>query len=203
MAITLDHLAERSPRVFGDYLKHARGSYTSPGRLAALEADPDVDEFARLQCLDRLRAVHHLRALIGFASELNEISERDEEVLNAELDVLRAAIGPEPSHTPVGVLPCPVTLDSLAATSANFAVPLSLLRREREPCWEALGVDEVDRGPALETQRQHSAIRLWAWIDALFANRQIDVIVAGRLQGEVSDLLVLPPPGCSDPGTPG
>lgn len=193
MAITLDHLAARSPRVFGDYLKHVRGSYTSPGRLAALGADPDVDEFARLPRLERLQAVHHLRALVGFASELNEISECDEEALNAELDKLRAAIGPEPSHTPVGVLPSPVTLDSLAATSANFAVPLSILRREREPCRELLAVDEADRVAALEVQRQHSAIRLWAWIDALFANRQIDVVVAGMLQGEVSDLLVLPP----------
>ncbi len=59
------------------------------------------------------------------------------------------------------------TLDDLAATSVHFAVPLALLRRERELAWESLEIAPKDRRAVLEEERNRSAIRLIAWLDAL------------------------------------
>lgn len=59
------------------------------------------------------------------------------------------------------------TLDDLAATSVHFEVPLALLRRERELAWEVLEIAPEDRAAVLEEERNRSALRLIAWLDAL------------------------------------
>lgn len=59
------------------------------------------------------------------------------------------------------------TLDDLAATSTRFAIPLQLLRRERELAWESLEIAPEDRHAVLEQQRRQSAVTLIAWLDAL------------------------------------
>jgi hypothetical protein len=80
------------------------------------------------------------------------------------------------------------TLDDLAATSAHFAVPLSLLRRERELSWESLEIAPEDRPAVLEEQRRQSAVRLVAWIDALDTVGLLTPENADELRYQVLDL---------------
>lgn len=80
------------------------------------------------------------------------------------------------------------TLDDLAATSAHFEVPLSLLRRERELSWESLEIAPEDRPAVLEEQRRQSAVRLVAWIDALDTVGLLTPENADELRYQVLDL---------------
>lgn len=80
------------------------------------------------------------------------------------------------------------TLDDLAATSAFFDVPLQLLRREREPVWEALGCSAEDRQAVLEDQRNLAAVRLIGWIDALAAFGLLAPDNADELRYQLLDL---------------
>lgn len=80
------------------------------------------------------------------------------------------------------------TLDDLAATSTHFAVPLALLRREREPAWESLEIAPEDRPAVLEEERNRSAIRLIAWLDALDTFGLLTSENADELRYQVLDL---------------
>lgn len=80
------------------------------------------------------------------------------------------------------------TLDDLAATSVHFAVPLALLRRERELAWESLEIAPEDRPAVLERERNTSATRLIAWIDALDTVGLLTPENADELRHQVLDL---------------
>lgn len=80
------------------------------------------------------------------------------------------------------------TLDNLAATSVHFAVPLQLLRRERELAWDSLEIAAEDRPAVLEEQRRQSADRLVAWIDALGTFGLLTPDNADELRYQVLDL---------------
>lgn len=80
------------------------------------------------------------------------------------------------------------TLDDLAATSVHFAVPLALLRRERELSWESLEIAPEDRPAVLEEERNRSAIRLIAWLDALDTFGLLTSENADELRYQVLDL---------------
>lgn len=80
------------------------------------------------------------------------------------------------------------TLDDLAATSTHFAVPLALLRRERELAWESLEIAAEDRPAVLEQERDRSALRLIAWLDALESIGHLTPENADELRYQVLDL---------------
>lgn len=80
------------------------------------------------------------------------------------------------------------TLDDLAATSVHFAVPLQLLRRERELNWEVLGTPLKDRPAVLEDHRNISANRLVGWIDGMRAFGLLTNENADELMYQVLDL---------------
>jgi hypothetical protein len=80
------------------------------------------------------------------------------------------------------------TLDDLAATSVHFEVPLALLRRERELNWEVLEIGPEYRPAALERERNTSATRLIAWIDALETFGLLTLKNATELRYQVLDL---------------
>lgn len=80
------------------------------------------------------------------------------------------------------------TLDDLAATSVHFAVPLALLRRERELAWDSLEIAVEDRPAVLEEERNRSALRLIAWIDALDTFGLLTADNADELRYQVLDL---------------
>lgn len=80
------------------------------------------------------------------------------------------------------------TLDDLAATSTRFAVPLQLLRRERELAWESLEIAVEDRPAVLEQQRRQSAVTLMSWLDALETFGLLTPDNAAELRYQVLDL---------------
>lgn len=80
------------------------------------------------------------------------------------------------------------TLDDLAAMSVHFDVPLQLLRRERELAWESLEIAAEDRPAVLEEERNRSALRLIAWIDALGTFGLLTPENADELRYQVLDL---------------
>lgn len=86
------------------------------------------------------------------------------------------------------------TLDDLSATSVHFAVPLQLLRRERELNWDVLGTPTKDRPDVLEDHRNISANRLIGWLDGMRA--------FGLLTNENADELIYQVLDLRD-GTPG
>ncbi len=80
------------------------------------------------------------------------------------------------------------TLDDLAATSVHAAVPLALLRRERELAWDSLEIAPEDRPAVLEQQRRQSAVTLIAWLDALETFGLLTSENADELRYQVLDL---------------
>lgn len=80
------------------------------------------------------------------------------------------------------------TLDDLAATSVHFEVPLALLRRERELNWDVLEIAPEYRPAVLERERNTSATRLIAWIDALDTFGLLTLKNASELRYQVLDL---------------
>lgn len=79
-------------------------------------------------------------------------------------------------------------LDDLAETSTHFAVPLTLLRRERELHWESLEVTPEDRPAVLEQERRRSATALIAWLDCMRTFGLLTSENATELTHQVLDL---------------
>ena len=84
--------------------------------------------------------------------------------------------------------PSRATLEDLAAISAHFQVPLSILRRERELKWDAFDVPPADRPAVMALHREKSLTGLIAWLDCM---REFDLLTLENHQELVHQILEL------------